>query len=199
MEAFLVNQNSIDVKTFAREYIKRLESLLNNLDVDAVEKAVKILDRARSQGNTVFTLGNGGSAATANHMALDLSFCTRMCSGPRMRAISLVSNISYISAAANDLDYDQIFVQQLSDLLVEEDVVIAISASGNSPNVIKAVEYANEKGAQSIGFLGFDGGRLRELCDVVIHIDSEEGDYGPVEDMHMILDHLITAYFIDRG
>ena len=128
------------VVEFARGYIDRLENLLETLDLNALSQVVSLLENTRAKEKTIYIIGNGGSAATANHMALDLSFCTRMCSGPRMKAVSLASNLPYITAAANDLAYDEIFIQQLRDHLVQGDVVIAISASGNSKNVVKAVE-----------------------------------------------------------
>ncbi len=139
-------------------------------------------------------MGNGGSAATAAHFANDLSLGPRVFGGKAYRAISLTDNTALMTAAANDLGYDSVFVEQLKTLLGTGDVVIAISASGDSPNVIRAVEYANEAGAVTIGLTGFDGGRLREIVNEHVHIATPKGDYGPVEDLHLILNHLITSY-----
>jgi D-sedoheptulose 7-phosphate isomerase len=196
---FLKTTERTAVTTFAKKYIERLKSLLDSLELESIAEVVELLRDLRERRKSVYIIGNGGSAATATHMALDLSFCTRMCEGPRLRAISLATNISYITAAANDLNYEVIFEEQLKDLLQNGDAVIAISASGNSPNILRAVKFAKAMGATTVGITGFTGGRLKEMCDLTLHVESEEGDYGPVEDIHMILDHLITAYFIEQG
>lgn len=190
---------SLDVSTFAKEYIENLTQLLRALDLEKVAEIITLLQETREEGGTIYLIGNGGSAATASHMALDLAFCTRMCSGPRLRAVSLSDNVPYITAAANDLEFASVFVEQLKNFLRPGDVVIAISASGNSENLVLAIEYANAQHAKTVGLIGFDGGRLKELCGISLHIDSTKGQYGPIEDIHMILDHLITAYFIEHG
>ncbi len=190
---------SLDVSTFAKRYIENLTQLLHSLDLEKLSEIITVLQETREEGGTVYLIGNGGSAATASHMALDLAFCTRMCSGPRLRAVSLSENAPYITAAANDLEYASVFVEQLRNFLRTGDVVIAISASGNSENLVRAIEYANAEHAKTIGLLGFDGGRLKELCGIALHVESPKGQYGPIEDVHMILDHLITAYFIEHG
>jgi D-sedoheptulose 7-phosphate isomerase len=187
------------IETFGRRYLERLQNLLQELDFEALDAVVQALERARKEGYTVYIMGNGGSASTATHMAQDLAFGTRMRSGPRIRAISLTDNAAYLSACANDIGYENVFEQQLRNLMQPGDVVLAISASGNSPNVVKAVDYANEHGGETIAFVGFDGGRLKQRCKYVVHAASESGEYGPVEDVHMILDHLITAYLVDGG
>ena len=114
------------------------------------------------------------------------------------KTLSLADNTSYITALANDYGYDKIFAYQLEQLLQKEDVLIAISASGNSQNLIEAVKYAKSKGAATIGMLGFDGGKLLTLCDYNIHVKTKIGEYGPVEDIHLFIDHIITGYLIER-
>lgn len=181
------------VRKVVSDYRERLSQMVGALDMPAFEALLDVLEKARYAGSTVFIIGNGGSAATASHMAQDLSFGTRRRDGARLRAVSLADNMSYITAAANDEGYETIFIDQLRTLLHPEDVVIAISASGSSPNVVRAVEYANRHQATTVGILGFDGGLLRSECDLALLVESEKGDYGPVEDMHLIIDHLICA------
>jgi D-sedoheptulose 7-phosphate isomerase len=115
-----------------------------------------------------------------------------------MKVVSLTDNVAVITALANDYGYDRIFVMQLEPLLAEGDVVVAISASGNSPNVVQAIEFANERKAVTVGLTGFDGGRLGELCEIHVHVPSARGEYGPVEDAHMVLDHLVMSYLWEK-
>jgi D-sedoheptulose 7-phosphate isomerase len=179
---------------YAARYAEHLTTLLSGLDVEAVERVGIAFETARRAGRTIFLLGNGGSAATASHFANDLGFGPRALGGETYRAISLSDNMAFFSAAGNDVGYDLVFVEGLKTLMKPGDVVVGISASGNSPNVIRAIEYAKAHGAVTIGFVGFDGGALLSLADEVVHIATPRGDYGPVEDMHMILDHLLTTY-----
>jgi D-sedoheptulose 7-phosphate isomerase len=135
-------------------------------------------------------MGNGGSAATASHMANDLNKLAIVPEQPRFRAISLSDNVPCMTAWANDSAYEDIFAEQLSNFLDPGDVVIAISASGNSPNVIKAIRLAREMGAITIGFTGKDGGQLKPLVDICLCIPSDH--LGVQEDGHIILDHVIA-------
>lgn len=183
-------------KKLIKDYIRELKFCLAHLDVNKINQVVHILLKAYSDGKTVFILGNGGSASTASHMACDLGKGTLQRvydrKEKRFRVISLTDNVAVMTAYGNDLSYADIFVQQLQNLVVEEDVVIAISGSGNSTNVIKAVRYAKKNGAITIGFLGFKtGGKLAQLVDIAIIADSKR--YGPCEDIHSILNHLITT------
>ena len=155
-----------------------------------------LLEAARLQGRTIFIVGNGGSAATASHFACDLALGPRSSGGKAYRAISLGDNNALITAAGNDLGYETVFSEQLKTLLAPDDLVLAISASGNSPNIIEAVEYANHIGAMTIGLTGFDGGRLRHIAAEHIHISTPKGDYGPVEDLHLVVNHLISSYLV---
>lgn len=142
-------------------------------------------------GRTIFILGNGGSAATASHLACDLAKTAITPGAPRLRAVALTDNVPLLTAWGNDASYEVVFAEQLRTLAQANDLVIAISASGNSPNVIAAVAAAREVGARVIGVTGFGGGRLRALSDVCLVVPSSE--YGPVEDAHMILVHTVTA------
>ena len=179
---------------FARRYVERLSSVLQRLDFEAVARVIDLFLEARTNGNTIFFLGNGGSAATASHFANDLGFCASPEGSTPFRAISLASNTAFITCLANDMGYENIFSWQLRTLMRHGDVVVGISASGNSPNAVKALHYAAENGGTPVAIVGFDGGIMKTIARHVIHIETEKGDYGPVEDVHMVLDHLISNY-----
>jgi D-sedoheptulose 7-phosphate isomerase len=179
---------------YARAYIKRLTGILKNLDYEAVARVMDLFLEARSNGNTIFLLGNGGSAATAAHFANDLSVCASPEGHTPFGAISLTANISLVTCLANDFGYETVFSRQLRTLMRPGDVVVGISASGNSPNAVKALEYANDAEGISVAIVGFDGGLMKKIATHVIHVETEKGEYGPVEDVHMILDHLITTF-----
>ena len=135
---------------------------------------------------------------TASHFANDIAIGTRTGDDRPFRALSLADNAAVMTAIANDDGYDEIFVQQLQVLIRPGDVVVAISASGRSPNVIKAIEYANAHDAITVALTGFAGGRLKEIARHGVHVPTDEGEYGPVEDTHLILDHLVGAYLARR-
>ena len=183
-----------DASGFARGYFEYLASVFERVDQDAVARFIEVLESAREENRTVFFCGNGGSAATASHFQNDL---TRWRTEP-MRVVSLTDNVAVITALANDYGYEHIFVMQLETLLRPKDVVVAISASGNSPNVVNAIEFANRADATTVGLTGFDGGRLAELVDVQVHVPTAPGEYGPVEDVHMAIDHLVMSYLWEK-
>jgi len=157
---------------------------------------VNIIYEAYKKGKQIFILGNGASASTASHFACDLTKGTRIKGKSHVRAISLTDNMALITPLANDMDYDSVFTEQLASLLDEGDVVIGISASGNSPNVLKAIEFARERGAITIGFIGFDGGKLKGLIYKCIVLSSR--DYGQVEDAYVCLSHIISYLLKER-
>lgn len=188
---------------FAHSYLEYLSQVLAKIDREEIGGFMQILLNARERKATVFFIGNGGSAATSSHFANDIAIGTQSWDKP-FRAVSLTDNVSVMTAIANDESYESIFVRQLQILMEPADVVVAISASGNSSNVIKAVEYANEHGAVTVGLTAFDGGRLRQVCQQSVHVPTHQGEYGPAEDGHMVLDHLVGAYLTrviqeDRG
>ena len=173
-----------------REYLLHLEMAISTIPVDRVQKVVEYLLSARENDRQVFILGNGGSASTASHFACDLGKGTIHGDSRRFRAISLTDNVALMTAWSNDSSYDDVFREQLENLLVPGDVVLGISASGNSRNVLNAMEYANSMGCTTIGFAGFGGGRLADMVDECIIVDSYR--YGPVEDIHLVLEHMIS-------
>jgi D-sedoheptulose 7-phosphate isomerase len=185
---------STGLADYARKYARYLSTLLAELDYEAIERVGNAFETARRSGRTIFLLGNGGSAATASHFANDLGLGPRIFGGKAYRAISLADNMAFVTATGNDVGYDMIFVEQLKTLMSPGDVVVGISASGNSPNVVRAMEYAKAHGAVTIGFAGFDGGELVNIVDEAVHVATPHGDYGPVEDVHMMLDHLVTTF-----
>ena len=178
---------------FAGRYLAYLQDLLDRVSRDEIAAFIQTLLDARARGARIFFLGNGGSAATASHFANDLSVGTRSRSHP-FRVISLTDNVSVLTAVANDFGYEKIFSVQLKALMESGDVVVAISASGNSPNVIEAIQWAAAHGAITVGLTGFNGGELRRLASMSVHVPTRAGEYGPVEDLHMILDHLVGTY-----
>lgn len=171
------------------DYLGLLQQAIADLPVDAIQDVVDTLKKAHAEGRQVFLLGNGGSASTASHIACDFQKGIKQTSGKRFRATAVTDNVAVMTAWANDTDYENIFSEQLDSLLDNGDVVLAISGSGNSPNVIKAVEKAKEMGAITIGWSGFEGGKLARVVDKPIVVKSD--NMQRIEDVHMILGHLV--------
>ncbi len=180
----------------ATGHVGRLDELLRQVDRDALFRAHTRLGAARDAGQTVYLAGNGGSAATATHWANDLGKATKRSGRAPIRVLSLSDNTSWLTALANDEGYEAVFAGQLENFARPGDVLVVISASGNSPNLIRAVEMARRLGLVSIGLLGFDGGRLRTLVDDVVLVQSEAGAYELVEDAHMVLCHVLTRSLV---
>lgn len=186
------------VKLHVDGYKKKLIREIEKIEDNVFRQVIDVLRGAEREKSTVYVMGNGGSAATASHMVNDIGVGLRRRGILNINIISLSDCAPAITAAANDIGYENIFISQIEGLLKKEDVVIAISCSGNSPNITKAVEYAKEIGTTVVGLTGFDGGFLKKKSDINYHIDTETGEYGLVEDLHMIFDHLLYSYFIDR-
>ncbi len=186
------------MKGYIVDYIYNVKKLLDNLDTGIIEKVTRFIESAYNTGNYIYIIGNGGSASTASHMANDFlkNICTNSEGG--FKVLSLTDNNSIITAISNDEGYENLFINQLKVFLKKDDVLIAISASGNSANILNAIEYAKNRGAKTIGFVGFDGGKLRDMVDVCVHIKTSKGVYGPVEDIHLILNHIISGYLKDK-
>ena len=188
-----IYSESLSINDYSKSYIDYLSSVLNNISLTDIEKFVEVLLEARERESSIFFIGNGGSAATASHFANDLAIGTRAYEKP-FRAISLCDNQAVITAIANDDGYEKIFNQQLEVLLKKQDVVVAISASGNSPNLLKAIDTSKKLSAVTVGISAFNGGKMKEMVDVALHVPTEKGEYGPAEDAHMVLDHLVSSY-----
>jgi D-sedoheptulose 7-phosphate isomerase len=177
-------------------YLGRLRQAIDALPVDRLTTLGEMLYRAYRNEKQVFTLGNGGSASTASHIAADLAKNTIGANMRRFRITSLNDNAAILTALANDLGYEHVFSEQLQNLIRPGDLLIAVSASGNSPNVVRAIEYARSRCAEVVGILGFDGGRAARLVDLPIIVPVEH--YGIVEDAHLIINHILVEYFRAR-
>ena len=178
----------------AQRYFERLQQVLDGIDHSEIERFVDLLLQARQSGQNIFFVGNGGSAATSSHFANDLSIGTRQ-QEKSFKVISLVDNIATLSAIGNDYGYDQIFARQIKVYGQKGDLLVGISASGNSPNLLRAFESGRELGLVTVSITAFDGGKLKQIADHSVHVPTNAGEYGPAEDAHLILDHLITYYF----
>lgn len=186
----------IDSRTvrYLEEVAKTLQSMEKDLPYKANEIVAALL-KARDAGKRVYICGNGGSASTASHMASDLNKGANREDAPRFKAVALTDNIPAMLAWANDASYDDIFVEQLRNHLEPGDVVIGISGSGNSPNILKVMHYANDNGAVTIGLTGFDGGKLAQLARIVYVVPSN--CMQQVEDVHLIIEHMISMTLRD--
>jgi D-sedoheptulose 7-phosphate isomerase len=181
---------------FVSVYLERLQTAIAELPLERIEHLGDILYSAYRNRKQVFIIGNGGSAATASHMACDLGKNTIRPNTPRFRILSLTDNTPLLSALANDVGYERVFTEQLINLIQPGDVLIGISGSGNSSNIVHAMRYAHDRGATAVALLGFDGGVALELADESIVVPSR--DYGVVEDVHMILNHVLVGHFRER-
>lgn len=182
-----------DPTEYSGDYIKYLCEILSNIDHKAVGRFIDLIIKCRENSSSIFFIGNGGSASTCSHFANDLQIGTRSFEKP-IKAISLTDNVAIITAIANDYGYDSIFSQQIQMLANPNDVVVGISASGNSANLINAFNYCKENSIKSFAIVAFDGGRMMSMADDAIHIKTGLKEYGPAEDAHMVLDHLVMTY-----
>lgn len=166
------------------------------LDHSSISAFMEVLEESRLAHKTIFTAGNGGSASTASHMGTDFGATVFKASTSEFpfRVQPLTDHISMITAIGNDFGYEHIFTKQLEVQYREGDVIIVISASGNSQNVVNAAEWVHARGGKVLGLLGFDGGKLKKMCDVCIVVNTPKGEYGPVEDMHLMLNHMFASW-----
>ena len=185
------------VDSYLKSYKIRLNNILDQLTQDNLEPVITAIIDTFKRGNTLFVAGNGGSAATASHMQVDFSFFVRYFTQFRPKIRAITDNVPMMTAVGNDTSFDNIFVEQLKGHFVPGDSLLCISASGNSENVVRAAQYANDNGGVSIAWVGFSGGKLKDVSKVSLHLENEKGDYGPIEDMHMILDHMIVNYLAE--
>ena len=182
-----------DYKSDIREYISYEIETLKSLDVDAINDALNLLLQTMENGNTVFVFGNGGSSATASHFQNDFNKGVSEHTEKKFNFLCLNDNVATMMAVANDIGFEEVFRFQLDGHIKPGDIVMAISGSGNSKNVINAVEYAKERGNKIIGLTGFDGGKLKQLADISLHAPINSMQV--TEDIHMIFDHLMMSVF----
>ena len=187
-----------DLESHSLRYIGEVKSILTRMEKDLPPKMREItaaLVKARNAGKRVYTLGNGGSASTASHMASDLNKGASRHGVPRFKTLALTDSVPSMLAWGNDSSYEDIFVEQLKNHLEKGDVIIAISGSGNSENVLKAVEYANKEGAVTIGLTGFDGGKLARMAKISYIVPSN--CMQQIEDVHLLIEHMLSMILRD--
>lgn len=170
------------------EYLEELIAVLNHLRTTEIQAFIDALDRARADGKIIFIFGNGGSGSTASHFAADLNKGCSYEKNMRFKVICLNDNLPTILAYANDVGYDDIFTEQLKNFMRPGDIVIGISGSGNSENVIRTIDYANANGALTLGMCGFNGGKLKQKASIVMHVNID--CMQKTEDVHLILNHI---------
>ncbi len=184
------------MKQWIGEYLLKQKQALDSIDVEGVERAAAVLVRALESGRGIFVFGNGGSAANASHFATDLGKgASDALESRRFRVCALADNASWITALGNDYAYDRIFVEQLRTLSRPGDVAMALSVSGNSPNVVRAVEWAREHGLETLALVGRKGGKVAGLAQLVLRIGQDH--YGRVEDAQMGICHMLCYAFIE--
>lgn len=184
-----------DAARFTQSYLAQLGEIVRALPQEAIAELIGWMAQARAEDRSVFVMGNGGSAATASHFATDVGKSASLGRPRRFRILSLTDNVAWISALGNDLSYDDVFVEQLRNYAQPNDLVIAISVSGNSPNVVKAVEWANAHSCRTVGLTGAPGGRLKGLVDLPIIVPTDH--FGRAEDAHLVITHIVGYFFIE--
>lgn len=178
-------------------YMSSLQQTMNELPKDKIVRVIELLQCARLDGRQVFIMGNGGSASTATHFVCDLAKNTRKDGLPHFKVVGLADNMALFSAYANDEGYENVFAQQLANLVMPGDIVIGISASGNSMNVLNALALAKSRKATTVGFTGFDGGQMAPMVDLNVHVNSNIIEH--VEDIHLMLEHMIVKAIKDEN
>ena len=181
------------MKEFINDYINSINKITADLEIENISKIIEAISEAHKNKKRIFVIGNGGSAATAIHFACDLGKNAIKDDENRFKIISLCDNVSCITAYGNDIGYDSVFAEQLKNLMQPGDTIICISASGNSPNIINAVEYAKKKSAVIVSLTGFKGGKLKEISDLNINVPSDS--YEKIEDIHLAITHIIVYWF----
>ncbi len=186
-----------DVRAYTERYVRETRACLEAPYLaEGLQRIVTILAQARNDGRWIFFFGNGGSASTGSHMACDIGKSTIVGSARRMRCLSLSDQVPTLLAWANDVSYAEVFAEQLKSLGSRGDVAVGISGSGNSPNVLRALEEARKMGMTTVGLIGMGGGKMRALCDVAVVVPSNNMQH--IEDTHLLIGHLLTSYLRDE-
>ncbi len=183
-------------KKYARKYLDELIKSIDNIPLDKVEEIAELLKEAYGKGRRIFVMGNGGSAATASHFVCDLAKGSGVKGKKKFKVIGLTDNVPLMTAWGNDASYDDIFSAQLEPLLEKDDIVVVFTGSGNSKNIIKAVEHANSAHAKTIAFTGFKGGKVKDLARICLIAPSDNMER--IEDIHLILEHLLHLYLLEE-
>ena len=185
------------MSNFATDYKQQLHSAIDTIPMDRVQQAIEWLDEALNEGRRVFTCGNGGSASTASHFICDMVKGASYNREKKFKMMALTDSLATITAYSNDVSYDIVFVEQLKNFALPGDILICISGSGNSPNVLRATEWANAAGLKTIGLTGRDGGQLGKLSQLEINVGVQH--MGRIEDGHMFVCHMLAYYFMERA
>lgn len=173
----------------AKDYFETMDQVLNSIDYGVIDALVEMLLEVQRDNRQVFVFGNGGSACTSSHFVLEFVM-TGEAGGPKgLQVRGLADNMGLLTALANDISYDDVFRYQLASYANAGDVAIAISGSGNSPNILQACQWAKDNGVKVVALTGFDGGKLKELAD--LHVNIPNNNYGIIEDLHMSIGHII--------
>jgi D-sedoheptulose 7-phosphate isomerase len=183
----------MEINDFAKNYLGDLKELINTIDINEITEFIKDIENAYKNGKTIFIMGNGGSAATASHFVCDINKGVSLKLQKKFKVLCLNDNIPIMLAYSNDISYDSVFIEQLKNFIMNDDLVIGISGSGNSKNVLNAIEYSNKVGARTFGIIGCEGGKLKDIAQKSLIVRSF--DMQKIEDCHMILTHLIMQYF----
>ena len=186
------------IEPYVRRYVEETRAALGDpFLAAAIAQIVPVLLRARDEGRTIYFFGNGGSASTASHFVVDIGKATIRGDGRRFKCVALVDNVESLTAWANDAEYAKVFAEQLVNLAVRGDVAVGISGSGNSPNVLRAMETAERLGLTRIALTGMGGGKLKALAEVPVVVPSNSMQH--IEDIHLLICHLLTAYLRDEA
>tara|TARA_B100000989_G_C19513072_1_gene460157 strand:+ start:933 stop:1544 length:612 start_codon:yes stop_codon:yes gene_type:complete len=185
-----------NIENFSKRYLERINLIFKKINLKELSRLENEFLDLRKKNSTLFVFGNGGGAATAMTMANDLGFdVLKKTNKKTFKIISLNDNSSVVTAIANDKSYDEIFMNQLKIHFNKKDKILIFSASGNSKNLIKAAKWVKKKKGKVISIIGFDGGKLKKLSDTCIHIPTEKGEYGPVEDFQLMINHMLAHWF----
>ena len=183
------------VKSIAKDYLERHINTASQINLAEIDKGIELIVNALNKGNQILTMGNGGSATTASHYITDWNKGISYQKKKRLKCICLNDNVPTIMAYSNDVSYEVIFIEQLKNLMMPGDLVIGISGSGNSTNIIKAIEYANENGSITLGICGYDGGKLKKIAQHSVWINVN--DMQIVEDLHLAFGHIVMQTLCD--
>lgn len=192
----ITGPGGLDVKAFAGWYRERMIEQWDRLDLTALARVAAVVERAQAAGRFIWVCGNGGSAASAAHVGCDFGKTASRKGAKPLKCVSLSDNTAFMTAIGNDMSFDDIFSRQLENVVAKGDVVILISGSGNSGNLVAAAKLARRRGARVVSLLGFDGGKLKALSDEILLIPSDQ--YGVIEDLHMSVAHILTFYLKQR-
>jgi len=183
----------MEINDFAKNYLGDLKELINTIDINEITEFIKDIENTYKNGKTIFIMGNGGSAATASHFVCDINKGVSLKLQKKFKVLCLNDNVPIMLAYSNDISYDSVFIEQLKNFIMNDDLVIGISGSGNSKNILNAINYANKVGARTFGIIGCDGGKLKNIAQRSLIVRSF--DMQKIEDCHMILTHLTMQYF----